>query len=96
MATVQVTGADPYTIHIGYDTIRDVAGRVKEIGARKAAIVHQGTLQAVARSIAQDLEGEGLTAVLAPIPDAEAGKSLETASALWDLAGEQGLSLIHI
>lgn len=92
MATVQVTGADPYTIHIGYDTIRDVAGRVKEIGARKAAIVHQGTLQAVARSIAQDLEGEGLTAVLAPIPDAEAGKSLETASALWDLVGEKGFS----
>ena len=92
MATVQVTGADPYSIHIGHNNVGDVAPRAKEIGARKVAIVHQNALKAVARVIAKDIEALGLEAVLAPIADAEAGKSLETASGLWDLLGRHGFS----
>ena len=50
MPMIQVTGQSPYNIHIGYDITGEVAGRVKDIGARKVAIIHQQPLSAVARA----------------------------------------------
>ncbi|MCG7253242.1 3-dehydroquinate synthase [Corynebacterium hadale] len=92
MADVEVTGPSPYTIHISHRITDQVAPRAKEIGARKVAIVHQAALKAVARGIAGDLEAVGVQPVMAEIPDAEAGKSLDTASTLWDLLGTSGFS----
>lgn len=92
MADIQVTGPSPYTIHIGYDNTGDIAGHVKASGARKAAIIHQRPLGAIARSIAADLEASGVEPLPLDIPDAEDGKTLEVAGRLWDELGRAGFS----
>lgn len=92
MPLVQVTGQNPYDIHIGYDITGDVAGRAKAIGARKVAVIHQQPLSAVARGVAHDIEAVGMEAVLAPVPDAEDAKTLAIAGELWDLLGTRGFS----
>lgn len=92
MAAIEVTGANPYTIHIGYDTTAQVAAHLKAAGVRKAAIVHQQPLRAIARNIAADLEAAGVEPILAAVPDAEDGKTLEVAGRLWDELGAAGVS----
>ena len=92
MPMIQVTGQSPYNIHIGYDITGEVAGRVKDIGARKVAIIHQQPLSAVARGVAHDIEALGVEAVLAPVPDAEDAKTLTVAGELWDMLGARGFS----
>ena len=92
MPMIQVTGQSPYNIHIGYDITGEVAGRVKDIGARKVAIIHQQPLSAVARGVAHDIEALGIQAVLAPVPDAEDAKTLTVAGELWDMFGARGFS----
>ena len=92
MAAIEVTGPNPYTIHIGFDTTADTAAHLKASGARKVAIVHQQPLRAIARNIGSDLEAVGIEPHLMPVPDAEDGKTLEVAGQLWDALGAAGFS----
>ena len=92
MAVVDVCGPQPYQVFIDHDTTLKVGIRVQELGARKALIVHQPPLAAVARSIAQDLENNSIEPHLAAVPDAEDGKSIAVASELWDVLGRAGFS----
>ncbi|MCP1387160.1 3-dehydroquinate synthase [Corynebacterium sp. TA-R-1] len=92
MAEIQVTGASPYTIHIGHDITAQVANHIKTSGARKVAIIHQQPLRAIARNIVCDLESVGVEPHLLAVPDAEDGKTLEVAGQLWDALGEAGFS----
>lgn len=90
MAVVEVNGPSPYQVHIGYNVTSEVSGRVKAAGARKVAIIHQVPLAAVARHIARELESENIDAVLLPVPDAEAGKTAEVLTGLWEALGDSG------
>ena len=92
MADIQVAGPSPYTVRIDHGLDDQVAQRIVEIGARQALIVHQDPLTAAAKSLQQRLEDNGISATLAPIPDAEDGKSLAVAEKLWDTLGEKNFS----
>ncbi|WP_296145133.1 3-dehydroquinate synthase [uncultured Corynebacterium sp.] len=92
MADIQVAGPSPYTVRIDHGLDDQVAQRIAEIGARQALIVHQDPLTAAAESLQQRLEGKGISATLAPIPDAEDGKSLAVAEKLWNTLGEKNFS----
>ncbi|WP_291313677.1 3-dehydroquinate synthase [Corynebacterium sp. UBA2622] len=90
MAVVPVNGPSPYDVHIGYNITGEVAQRVRQMGAMKVAIVHQRPLAAVARQISQEIQNENIDVLLLPVPDAEAGKTVEVMSQLWDALGEAG------
>ncbi|MGV0388320.1 3-dehydroquinate synthase [Corynebacterium sanguinis] len=92
MAVVEVNGPSPYKVHIGHSNLSGVAERVGAIGARKVLIVHQVPLAAVAREICRAVESANVECVLAPVPDAEDGKTMEVLSGLWELLGEKKFS----
>ncbi|MBP3948306.1 3-dehydroquinate synthase [Corynebacterium sp. Marseille-P3884] len=92
MADIKVAGPSPYTVRIDHGLDDQVAQRIVEIGARQALIVHQDPLTAAAESLQQRLGDNGISATLAPIPDAEDGKSLAVAEKLWDALGEKNFS----
>lgn len=92
MATITVTGPSPYNVHIDRNLTNSLAARVKDSGAGKVAIIHQPTLAAAARVIAEELGASNISVTLAPVPDAEAGKTMSVAGELWDLLGEENFS----
>ncbi|QPK82445.1 3-dehydroquinate synthase [Corynebacterium qintianiae] len=89
MTVVKVNGPSPYKVHIGHSNLDEVSQRVADIGARKVLIVHQVPLAAVAREICSNLASSHVECILAPVPDAEGGKSLDVAAGLWALLGEK-------
>lgn len=89
MAIVEVNGPSPYSVHIGHGTTDALAGRIAESGARKVLVVHQAPLGDVAKTIADAASSAGAQPVIAPVPDAEAGKTLEIAGRLWDTLGSE-------
>lgn len=92
MAEIQVAGPSPYTVRIDHGLDGQVAQRIAESGARQALIVHQEPLAGAAEALRARLEDVGLSVALAPIPDAEDGKSLAVAGQLWDTLGEKNFS----
>lgn len=92
MAEIKVAGPSPYTVHIDHGLDEFVAQRIADSGARQALIVHQEPLTAAAEALQTRLEDSGISATLAPIPDAEDGKSLAVAGSLWDTLGEKNFS----
>ncbi len=92
MAVIGVAGPNPYDIHVGRSNLDQATQRVTSIGARQALIVHQDPLREVAEAFAAQLEDAGVGAVLAPIPDAEDGKTIAVLSSLWDMLGERRFS----
>ena len=92
MAEIKVAGPSPYTVHIDHGLDEFVAQSIADSGARQALIVHQEPLTAAAEALQTRLEDSGISATLAPIPDAEDGKSLAVAGSLWDTLGEKNFS----
>ena len=92
MAVVEVTGQNPYSIHIERDNVDQAAQRVAHIGARRALVVHQAPLADAADQLARTLDAVGVQPVTVCVPDAEAGKDLTVLSNLWDTLGEHGFS----
>lgn len=89
MQTITVTGPNPYEVTIGHRLTGALATRVREHGAAQVAIIHQPTLAAVARELAEEIGAAGTAVHLLTVPDAEAGKTLETAGLLWDALGAE-------
>ena len=92
MAVVEVTGHNPYSIHIERDNLDQVAQRVAHIGARRALVVHQAPLGDATNQLASAIEAAGVEPVTVCVPDAEAGKELAVLSSLWDTLGAHGFS----
>ena len=92
MAVVEVTGQNPYSIHIERDNLDQAAQRVAHIGARRALVVHQSPLGDAAQALAGTLNDVGVEPVAVCVPDAEAGKDLAVLSNLWDTLGAHGFS----
>lgn len=92
MAVIDVTGPSPYQVHIGRGLTDQIAQRIAASGARQTAIIHQEPLAESAAQLSEMLSSAGVEAVLAPIPDAEDGKSLEVVGKLWDLLGDHNFS----
>lgn len=92
MAEIQVAGPSPYTVRIGHGLDDQVAQCIKDSGARNVLVVHQEPLTNAAQSLQSSLTDSGIEVVLAPIPDAEDGKSLKVAGQLWDTLGTHNFS----
>ncbi|QGU04706.1 3-dehydroquinate synthase [Corynebacterium comes] len=89
MTTIPVNGPAPYQVTIDHNLDDAVADCAAATGAAKVMVIHQPTLVEPAGRLGAALEARGLEVVLAPVPDAEAGKTLDVAGALWDRLGEE-------
>ncbi len=90
-ARIRVAAERPYDVTIA----RGIAGPVLAEalpGVTTAVLVHQPPLAGHAEALRERLAGAGITTYLLPIPDAEAGKTLETLGACWDECGRLGLT----
>ncbi|NLA56408.1 MAG: 3-dehydroquinate synthase [Corynebacterium humireducens] len=89
MTIIKVNGPAPYEVTIDHDLDAAVADCAAATGAAKVMVIHQPTLVAPAEKLGGALTERGLETVLVEVPDAEEGKSLEVAGALWDRLGEE-------
>ncbi|RSZ63562.1 3-dehydroquinate synthase [Corynebacterium hylobatis] len=89
MTTIPVNGPAPYQVTIDHDLDAAVADCAAATGAAKVMVIHQPTLVAPAEKLGTALSARGLEVVLAPVPDAEEGKTLQVAGALWDRLGAE-------
>ncbi|HHU68610.1 3-dehydroquinate synthase [Corynebacterium sp.] len=92
MTIIKVNGPAPYEVTIDHDLDAAVADCAAATGAAKVMVIHQPTLVAPAEKLGAALTERGLETVLVEVPDAEEGKSLEVAGALWDRLGEETFS----
>ncbi|HRQ01120.1 MAG TPA: 3-dehydroquinate synthase, partial [Terrimesophilobacter sp.] len=84
--TIPVAGADPYEVVVGRGILGDVGGALGQ-GVQKVLIIHPPTLAARAERLRESLSGS-VEALLAEIPDAEAGKRVEVAAFCWQVMGQ--------
>lgn len=84
---IRVDGDDGYVVAVGNGLLASVPGL---LGPRvaKVLIVHAPTLGARAEELRQLLVDAGLEALIAEVPDAEAGKRIEVASFCWQVMGQ--------
>jgi 3-dehydroquinate synthase len=82
---IRVTGATPYSIHVGSGVLDRLAG---ELGpkVRKVLIVHAPPLSALAEQLREELGGS-YEVYLAEVPDAEGAKRVEVAAFCWKIMG---------
>ncbi|WPF65166.1 MULTISPECIES: 3-dehydroquinate synthase [unclassified Corynebacterium] len=83
MPSIEVRGPQPYTVTIGSGLGRRVSDEVRG----RAAIIHQPVMRPAAEELAKVC---GPESILIEVPDAEAGKSLDTLGMIWDRLGEAG------
>jgi len=84
---VTVPGSEAYDIRIG----RGILGALPDLigpNAQKVLVVHPPTLGERAERLRADLVDAGYQALLAEIPDAEAGKRVEVAAFCWQVMGQ--------
>lgn len=87
--------SDVTTIPVGedYDVLvgHGVSSRVAAVlpdGVARVLVVHGAPLGHLAEPVVASLRGAGLEVHVAPVPDAEAAKTVEVASDLWALMGQ--------
>jgi len=84
---IRVGGDGGYVVAVGtglIDAVPAVLGR----GVAKGLIVHAGPLGARAESLRAALVAAGYEALIAEVPDAEAGKRVEVAAFCWQIMGQ--------
>lgn len=86
VTTIRVGGESPYDVLVGRGTLARV-GDALPAGVRKVLIIHPPTLSARAEELRASLAGRA-EALLAEIPDAEAGKRVEVAAFCWQVMGQ--------
>lgn len=84
--TIPVAGVDPYDVTLGRGILGELASTLGP-SVRKVLIVHPPTLGARAERLREVLS-EHVEAILAEIPDAEAGKRVEVAAFCWQVMGQ--------
>ncbi|WP_084168233.1 3-dehydroquinate synthase [Corynebacterium atypicum] len=90
-AQVRVAGPRPYTVTIGQHLVSQVVAFIAASGAHKVGVVHQPPLSGYADKLGAELAAAGLEPILLPVADAEDGKTLAHAGALWDELGARGV-----
>ena len=92
MTTIAVNGPAPYEVVIDQDLDVSIAKHARVNGADKVMVVHQPSITEAATKLAEELTAEGLDVFVEEVPDAEAGKQIETPIKLWDRLGEENFS----
>ncbi|MBX3093274.1 MAG: 3-dehydroquinate synthase [Cryobacterium sp.] len=85
-STIPVAGVDPYDVLVGRGILSELANALGA-NVRKVLIVHPPTLGARAERL-RSLLSEHVEAILAEVPDAEAGKRVEVAAFCWQVMGQ--------
>ncbi len=85
--TVRVEGEHPYDVVVGSGVVERVTEAIPE-GAERVLIVHSAPLAGPAERLTEALRAAGLTAVVAEVPDAEAGKTAEVMAFCWKVLGQ--------
>ncbi|BFU43779.1 3-dehydroquinate synthase [Krasilnikovia sp. MM14-A1004] len=87
---IPVAGDRPYDVLVGRGLGPALAPLLD--GAVRAAVLYAPPLQSRATLLADELSAAGLRPSLLPVPDAEAGKTVEVAARCWDALGEAGFT----
>ena len=88
---VQVSGERPYDVVIGRGVTSEVGGLVGD-GAERALLVHPPALADLVPAVERELLAAGLEVTRAVVPDGEAAKTSDVATALWALLGRRGFT----
>jgi len=89
-SVIEVTGPSPYPVVVGRDVLAEVPTMLPD--ATRAAVVHTPPLAGYAQQVADRLQAAGITPTLLPVPDAEAGKTVQVAAGCWDALGAAGFT----
>jgi 3-dehydroquinate synthase len=82
---VKVSGERPYPVLVGRDLLAALPKLVE--GAAQAAVLFAEPLREHAEQVAGALRTAGIQPLPVPVPDAEAGKTVEVAARCWDALG---------
>lgn len=88
--SVPVAGPPPYEVLVGRDLLPALPALLT--GATRVAIVHPAPVAEYAARAAELLAAAGMTPLPLPVPDAEAGKTIEVAAHCWDRLGDAGFT----
>lgn len=88
---IQVGGPAPYDVVVGRQLLGDLAGMLPA-SADRVAVIAPRALAATGEAIRSDLEGQGRSAVLIEVPDAEDAKSSDVAAFCWSVLGQNGFT----
>ncbi len=91
IAVVEVHGDHPYPVRVGAGVTAELAHHIPD-GVTRVAVVHAGALAATARRLGDQLDAQGLQALLLQIPDAESAKTVAAAQRCWDELGAAGFT----
>jgi len=82
---IDVGGPAPYPVLVG----RDLLGELPPLldGARQVGVLFALPMAPLAHQLSTALAAAGLRPLALPVPDAEAGKTLEVAAGCWDAVG---------
>ncbi|WNM25781.1 3-dehydroquinate synthase [Demequina capsici] len=83
---VNVASGAPYDVTVGSGLLERAITSLPP-GSRKALVVHSAPMRQVADILRARIEATGREAVLAEVPDAEAGKTAEVAAFCWQVLG---------
>jgi 3-dehydroquinate synthase len=89
---IPVAGEHPYDVFVGRDLLDALPPLVA--GASRAAVLYAPPVGRHADLVADSLRATGVEPLLLPVPDAEAGKSIEIATACWDALGSAGFTRV--
>ena len=89
-ATTIPVGAD-YDVVVGHGVSTRVVSMLPE-GVARVLVVHGQPLARLAAPVVTSLQEAGLEVHVAPVPDAEAAKTVEVAAGLWGVMGQAGFT----
>jgi 3-dehydroquinate synthase len=84
---ITVGGTSPYDVLVGRGVVAELSGLLGP-QTKKVLIVHAPPLGVRAEELRQQLIADGYEAMIAEVPDAEAGKRIEVATFLWQILGQ--------
>lgn len=84
---IRVPGASPYDVRVGRGLVAELPG-ILGPKVKKVLIVHAPPLGVKAEELRVSLVADGYEALMAEVPDAEAGKRVEVAAFCWQILGQ--------
>lgn len=87
---IKVTGTLPsenYDVVVGRGLLAQLPQLIGD-AAKRVLVIHPRALRLTGDAVRADLEGAGLTALTAEIPDAEEGKHIQVAAFCWQVLGQ--------
>ena len=90
-ARVRVEGASTYDVLIGHQLMRHLPGMLPPV-VQQVLLVHSPSVAEHTSAVEDILREAGLGAVPAPVPDAEAGKTVGVAAQLWSMLGQHAFT----